>query len=183
MKLRIGYVLRVAAAFVLLWLPAALAFLVPTLPPGAYAALLVLPPLIGGFLGVRLGANFREMLLGHVLAGTLFGLIGPCAGSPFFVFTPLLAAPPLFLAPLLDARTRATLDVSVPAWEVLAASATLAAGVWLTCQLAGGGSPRWTGLLWGAGAAGLVSLLGLPITLLGTTRLGVRDRRKLLAIT
>ena len=173
MKLRVGPVLKAAFAFALLWLPAALSFLVPSLTPWLYAALLALSPVVGGFLGVRLGANFRETLLGHVLAGTLFGLVGPCGDTVLLYFTPLVAAPPLFLAPLLDARTRATLDESVSVWEVVAASATLAAGVWLTCQLAGGGSPRWTGLLWGAGAAGAVSLLGLPLALFGQTRLGV----------
>ena len=174
MKLRVGPVLKATLSFVLLWLPAALSRFVPALSPWLYVALLALPPTVGGFLGVRLGANFRETLLAHVLAGTLFGLVGPCADTVLLYFTALVAAPPLFLAPLLDARTRATLDEPLSVWEVVAASATLAAGVWLTCQLAGGGQPRWTGLLWGAGAAGIISLLGLPLTLFGQTKLGFR---------
>lgn len=172
MKLRIGPVLKVALVFALLWLPAALAIRFPAVPTWIYLASLVLPPTIGGFLGVRLGARFRETLLAHVLAATLFGLVGPCGDTTLFYFTSLVAAPPLFLAPLLDRRTRATLDESVSAWEVVAASATLAAGAWLTCQLAGGGLPRWAGLLWAAGAGGIVSLLGLPFTLFGKARLG-----------
>ena len=174
MKLRVGPVLKVALVFALLWLPAALATRFPATPPWLYVALLALPPTLGGFLGVRLGARFRETLLAHVLVGTLFGLVGPCGDTVLFYFTSLLAAPPLFLAPLLDRRVRATLDESVSAWEVVAASATLTIGIWLTCQLAGGGQPRWMGLLWGAAAAGVVSLLGLPLTLFGKARLGFR---------